>query len=104
MKLQRSYHKEVQQIAAHCGIEGSVPLSPQINVKLSLGVFLFCGCEPGSHVLLVALLCKSGRWPSANPSLSASKKEIVNILISWYISSAKNQLYSRIYMPVHYNN
>ena len=28
MKLQRSYHKEVQQIAAHCGIEGSVPLSP----------------------------------------------------------------------------
>jgi len=28
MKLQRSYHKEVQQIAARCGIEGSVPLSP----------------------------------------------------------------------------
>ena len=35
MKLQRSYHKEVQQIAAHCGIEGSVPLSPQTMLKIS---------------------------------------------------------------------
>ena len=33
MKLQRSYHKEVQQIAAHCGIEGSVPLSLLINLR-----------------------------------------------------------------------
>ena len=35
MKLQRSYHKEVQQIAAHCGIEGSVPLSPPTTLKIS---------------------------------------------------------------------
>jgi len=41
MKLQRSYHKEVQQIAAHCGIEGSVPLSPPLNEKGTLRIPFF---------------------------------------------------------------
>lgn len=41
MKLQRSYHKEVQQIAAHCGIEGSVPLSPQ-RVQREIVELFFC--------------------------------------------------------------
>ena len=49
MKLQRSYHKEVQQIAAHCGIEGSVPLSPLKILKGNQSDFLFF-CATRRHV------------------------------------------------------